>query len=312
MFTSNRVLLEKADLALSDLTTDGGLLKPAQAQAFMRLLIKESVIMGLCTVVPMRAPKQLIEKIRFGSRVLRPGVEGVALPVTDRSKPDLSKVELDAKLFKAEVRLTDEVLEDSIERGDLQNTIMTILSEAVARDMDEVIINGDTGSADLFLKQLDGILAQITTNKANFTDSTMSKTGLKAMMKLMPSEYLRDKRNFQILTSVAAETDYRDSIAARETIAGDKALVEESVALYNGVPIKAVPLFPENIGTSAHCTDAVLGNPKNINVGIWRQIKIESDRDISAGVLQIVATLRFDVKLAEQLAMVLGYNIKVV
>jgi HK97 family phage major capsid protein len=288
------------------------LLKPAQAQAFMRLLIKESVIMGMATVKPMRAPKELIEKIRFGSRVLRPGAEGVALPVTDRSKPDLSKVELDAKLFKAEVRLTDEVLEDSIERGDLQNTIMTILSEAVARDMDEVIINGDVGSPDLFLAQMDGIFAQIVTNTANFTDSVMTKTGLKAMVKLMPSEYLRDKRNMKILTSVDAETDYRDSIAARETVAGDKALIEESVALYNGYPIVPVPLFPENIGTSSHCTNAVLCNPKNINVGIWRNIKIESDRDISAGVLQIVASIRFDVKIAEQLACVKGYNIKVV
>lgn len=40
-YPSNRTILEKADLALADLTAGGGILKPAQAQKFMRLLIKE-------------------------------------------------------------------------------------------------------------------------------------------------------------------------------------------------------------------------------------------------------------------------------
>jgi hypothetical protein len=76
---SNRSILEKADLALADLTAGGGLLQPAQAQKFMRLLIKQSVLLQLATVVPMASPKQQISKIKFGSRVLRPGQEATAL-----------------------------------------------------------------------------------------------------------------------------------------------------------------------------------------------------------------------------------------
>ena len=49
----NRTILEKADLALADLTTGGGLLAPAQAQKFMRILINEAVILKQATVVPM-------------------------------------------------------------------------------------------------------------------------------------------------------------------------------------------------------------------------------------------------------------------
>ena len=37
-YLDNRTILEKADLALADLTAGGGILKPAQAQKFMRLL----------------------------------------------------------------------------------------------------------------------------------------------------------------------------------------------------------------------------------------------------------------------------------
>ena len=41
-YMSNRTILEKADLALADLTAGGGILKPAQAQKFMRLLCRRS------------------------------------------------------------------------------------------------------------------------------------------------------------------------------------------------------------------------------------------------------------------------------
>jgi len=132
---SNRSLIEKADLALADLTAGGGILKPEQAQKFMRLLIKDSVLMKLATVTPMSSPKQQIQKIRFGSRVLRPGQEATAVAAGDRTKPDLSTVELDARLFKAEVRLSDEVLEDSIERGELRQTIMEMLASAISAAM---------------------------------------------------------------------------------------------------------------------------------------------------------------------------------
>src|SRR5690606_35010115 len=77
-YTDNRTILQKADLALADLTAGGGLLKPAQAQKFMRLLIKYSPLMRLATVVPMQSPKQQLSKIKFGSRVLRPGAEVTA------------------------------------------------------------------------------------------------------------------------------------------------------------------------------------------------------------------------------------------
>jgi hypothetical protein len=54
----------------------------------------------------------------------------------------------------------------------------------------------------------------------------------------------------------------------------------------------------------------ILCNPKNLQVGIWRKIRIETWRDISAGVLRVVATLRFDVKWADELATVRVSNLR--
>jgi HK97 family phage major capsid protein len=306
----NRTLLQKADLALSDLTTDGGLLVPAQAQRFLRILINEAKVMKMATVAPMRSHKQLIEKIRFAGRVLRAGQEATALPLADRSKPDLSKVELDAKLFKAEVRLDNEVLEDSIERSQLRNTIMTIMAEAVSRDMDDVIVNGDTTSADPFFAQFDGILAQATSNVVA-AGGPLTKTVLRDMMKTMPSEFLRRRQDMAFLTSTDAEIDLRDSFNARETALGDNYLDNFRRAQYSGVPVEAIPLFPENLGGGSNETNVLLLDPKNINVGVWRNIRIETDKLVSEGVLIIVATLRFDTKYAEETAVVKATGVTV-
>ena len=310
-YLSNRSVLEKADLALADLTTGGGILKPAQAQKFMRLLIKESVLMKLATVVPMGSPKQEVSKIKFGSRILRAGQEATALGPNDRSKPDMSAVELDAKLFKAEVRLSDETLEDSIERGALRQTIMEMMAEAISRDMEEVVVSGDTTSNDPFLAVMDGVIKQATSNVVDAGGAALSKNLLRDMLKTLPSEHLRDKKAMRFLTSVDGDLSYRNTLAERATAAGDRYLEEDASVLYSGVPVQPIPLFPEDLGTNNDQTVVLLCNPKNIHVGIWRQIRIEHARDISEGTLKVVATLRFDTKLAEEPAVAKSVNVAV-
>lgn len=309
--TDNRSLLAKADLALSDLTSDAGILVPEQAQRFIRILIKEAVMMKLATVVPMRAPQQRLEKIKFGSRVLRAGQEAQALAAGDRVKPDLSKVELNAKLFKAEVRLDNEVLEDSIERAQLRQTIMTLMGEAVSRDMDEVIIQGDTASSDLFLAQFDGLLKQVTSNTYAHGTNPIDKTVFHSMIKALPIEFHRNRRDLRFLTSVNAEIDYRDSLSERATVVGDKFLEQDAPVMYAGIPIQAVPMFPENLGSGTDETDVILMDPKNLHVGIWREIRVETDKLVSEGVVLVVATMRFDVKLAHEPATVKATGIQV-
>lgn len=82
-------------------------------------------------------------------------------------------------------------------------------------------------------------------------------------------------------------------------------------ATYSGVPVIDVPMFPESQGPAKNATSILLTDPKNINVGIWRNIRVEVDKIVTDGVLVIVATLRFDVKYAEETAVVKAFNVKV-
>lgn len=307
--TENRSILQKADLALSDLVGTGGLLQPAQAAKFMRIMIKASRVLGMATVVPMRSPKQWIEKIAFGSRILRPGVEAQALAAGDRAKPDTSRVEMSAELFKAEVRLDNEVLEDNIERAELRQTIMQMMSERIALDVEELVVNGDTASSDPLLAKMDGLLKQSVSHIYDAAGATISKATLRNMLRTMPSQYLRDKRTLRYLTSVNAEITYRDSLADRQTVGGDRYLEQDVPTMYNGVPVVDVPLFPETLGAGSNQTNIVLVDPKNINVGVWRNIRIETDKLVSEGVLIIVATMRLAVKYAHEDAVVKAINV---
>lgn len=306
----NMTLLQKADLALADLSS-GGKLQPETAQKFMRILIDESKLLKLATVVPMKSEKTEVPKIRFATRILRAGQEATALAKEDRAKPNLSNVELDTKLFKAEVRLPDEVLEDNIERDQLKATIMQLMGEAISRDMDEIAVQGDTASADTFLAQFDGVLKQATSNVVDAGTAALSKTVLRDMLKSMPKPFLRNKDLLRFLTSIDAKIDLTDSYGGRETPLGDSMTFDGGQVKYQGVPVEDIPLFPENLGAGSNCTNALLTDPKNVTVGIWRQIKMETDKDVSAGVVIIVATLRFDVKFAEETAVVKATNVKV-
>ena len=303
MPTTNRSLIKKADLALANLVSDGGLLLPAQAKSFIRLLIKQGVMLSMARVIPMASFKQRINKVRFQNRVLRAGSENTALAAADRVKPDFTDVELDAKKFMAEIHLNNEVLEDNLERGQLSTTVMELLTEAITRDIDEVVIEGDTASADTFLKSFDGLIKQASSNTHAAGGVPLTKDVLRDTIKTLPKEWLRRKSQMRFLTGTDAVLDYQDHLSNRQTPLGDINMRQDEVPLYSGIPVIDVPMMPEDLG-GGNETDLLFLDPKNIVVGFWRQIRFETDKDIRAGHMIVVATMRFDVKYEEELAVV--------
>lgn len=288
----NKTILEKADLAIADLVSDGGYLETAQSQDFIRHLVDEAVFLNQTRVVPMRSHTQTIEGIRIGTRVLRPGVSAQALSASDRVKPTTNKATLTSVLVKGQIDLDDETLEDNIEQGTLRQTIIALMTEQIALDLDELAIQGDTASADPFLALYDGCLKSTTTNIVDAGITKLTDTHMKSALKTIPSAALRNKNNMKLFTSVDAEIDYRDYKASRGTPLGDMYSEEWKPVQYSGVKVMPVPLFPENLGVGTNETEGILCDPKNWANGIWRRIRIESQRSIEDGVLKIVATLR--------------------
>lgn len=304
----NQDLVKKADLALADLSANGGLLTVEQTDTFIQTLMNSPTILNAARVVTMNAPQKKINKIGMGNRMLRAAVSGVALAAADRFKPDFGNVMLTSKEVIAEMHIPYDVFEDNIEGGNinapmgssaggLQDTIMLLVGQRIALDLEELGLLGDTASLDPFLALTDGFLKRATAHVVAAAGATMTKDVFKAAIKAMPDKYLRVRGDNQFFVSTDNETDYRDTVANRVTGLGDSALVSNNSLTVFGSAVNGASLMPNSKG--------IYTNPKNLIFGIQRKINIEYDKDIRARKFIVVVTARVDFQIEETDAMVL-------
>lgn len=321
--TDNVSLLRKADLAIEDLRANGGELAPEEGATFIRKLIKQPTLLRQARVVEMSSPKRKINKIGFGKRILRKATPSVALTEQQRAKPSTEQIELNTDEVIAEVRLPYNVLEDNIERataannenantgpGGLRQTIIDLIAERAAADLEELALFADkdyTNPSDQddedYLSLTDGYL-KIAHEKGNIVDvggETIGKKVFKLGIKTMPEQYLRNKATMRHFVSTDNETEYRDTLADRNTGLGDQMIQGNSPCYAYGSPVEAVAYLPEDRGL--YC------NPLNLIFGIQRQISMEFDKDITARVYIIVLTARVAFQIEEPEALVIYENI---
>ncbi|MGN4822551.1 phage major capsid protein [Bacillus cereus group sp. MYBK139-2] len=298
MTLNNKTIIEKADVTLATLAS-GGLMNPEQADTFLRMVQNSPTILKDSRFVQMASDTLKIEKIGFGSRILRPGVEGVPLKDSDRSAPSTSTITLNAKEVIAEVHITYDTLENNIEGGNLQNTIMQMIADRAALDIEELILNGDIASTDSYLALLDGIRKQATSHVIDCAAGTFTKDVFKKAYKAVPAKYLRNPKDWKFYTSHGLEIEWKDQVAMRQTNLGDVSLQGGLASAY-GVPVEGIAMLqPYNDGEN-NVSDILLTPPKNIVTGMSRNIRIEVDKDIRSRKFIIVLTAKVDVKFEEE------------
>lgn len=299
--STNAELIQKADLALADLET-AGKLNPEQTDRFIRVLIDQPTLLNAVRTVAMNGPQMKINKIGFGSRILRPAVSATALADDQRAKPDLGQVNLETKEVIAEIHIPYDVIEDNIEKGTVQGpmqtgagglhqTIVDLIAERSALDLEELAIQGDTANlGDAYLALQDGYLKLATANAVD-VGGPFDKAAVKLALKTMPTRYLRNRSSLQHFVSVDNETEARDAYGNRSTPLGDQQ-VQGLLPIYiYGSKLTPVALMP---GANGLFTD-----PMNLIFGIQRNIMIEYDKDIRARVFIIVLTARVDFAIEE-------------
>lgn len=314
--TTNKELLQKADWAVSDLNTNGGALSPEQSNAFIRKLLVQPTILRQSRRVVMNASSRKINKIQFASRILRPAVSATPLSQGDRAKPTTDQIELNTKEVIATVYLPYDVIEDNIERGNIgqrtdgnlggstggiKDTIMDLIAERVALDLEELALLGDIGSGDAYLALTDGWLKRITSNITDAAGAPISRALLTQGMKDLPSQYRRNRAAVRHFFSHENEIDYRETVAQRETSLGDAQLQSTAPVYGAGAPVEGAALMPVATG--------MLTNPLNLIFGIQRQITVETDKDIEARIYKIVVSARVDFQVEEELAAVKYTNV---
>lgn len=326
--TTNQNLIAKADIALADLTANGGQLPTLVASNFIRRLIKTPTILAQARVIEMPSGSWKAPRIQFANRILRKATQGVALTQAQRSSPVTTEIALNAKEVIAEVQIPYDVMEEAVEQsnlnltaaqqqgnnanvptGGIRDTIVELIAERAAVDLEELGLLGDTtytsGNADdqAYLSMFDGFLKRANRD-GNVVDNGGASVGLdmfKTGMKALPDPYHRNKVQMRNYLSVDQEINYRASLGTRETGLGDDIINSNRDLVAYGVPVESVMLMPDTVGLLTH--------PKNLIFGIRRKVNLEFDKLIQSRVYIIVLTARIDVQLEEERAVVEYTNI---
>jgi HK97 family phage major capsid protein len=319
----NRALwesIQKGDISVGDLITDGGYLPPEQDNRFLRKIYQKTRLLGLVRQETMTSPIRKIHKIGITGNFLHGApASGTALDAAKRSKVFTEYVQLVTSELIGSMYIPYDVIEDNIEKDLLENTLMDeIIPQKAARDLEKVMIQGDLLSGDSLLSKFDGILAilnkgigpagagSITTNVCQFTDITgvPSDNMWEDWLETLGDEYREEEDNLRYLVNRRAIDTYARNRRARLTAEGDQVRVAGQLLdeVWRGVPILSTPRMPMDYG--------LLSNPQNFILGTQRGTQIETARDIEARMIVIVLTMRVAVGIeeSEAVSMAVGVN----
>ena len=306
---ATRDIIAKADIAVSNLISNGGF-DTQQTDTFIRGLIDMPTLLNEIRVVPMPSPQFTINKMGIGTRALHGApASGTALADAKRTATTTSKITLNSKELMCEVHIPYDVLEDNVEKAGIGGTIMALVRDKVSIDLEELVVNGDTTTlpaTDDLLCMCDGVLKRATSHVLDHTGTpvAVSLDPFKDMLKAMPNKYLRNRSAMRYYVSPHAEIDYATWLATRTTPLGDTRILGD----YSGNPALGSMVKPcANMANAK----AIFTDPKNIILGIQRNISVETDKDIRTRVLIFVLTMRVDVQIEETDAIVkyLGLNV---
>lgn len=282
-----------------------------QVTQFIELMAAQQVMLSEARTVTSSAAKWNESIIDMNGRIMRPGIEATRLAEGQRRKPATGIVEISTVLGRAEVPISDETLEDNVAGSNIVASIQRLIADQAGFDIEDLFVNGDTGSGDAWLALANGWLKQATagrTGAGNATPNTFSAASFgkdyqaifKKMLQSMPKRYLRNlKVNGRFYVPVTLEQGWRDILASRVGPLGDLSLTQSQDLTYQGVKIVPAPSFDAGIaaGSPDTCTILLSAN-SNLYAGYHRAMKFETFRDPREGATSFIITCRVDPQVA--------------
>lgn len=284
-----------------------------QVTQFIELMSAQQVMLPDVRTVTSSASKWQESIISFSDRITHGGTEATRLSASDREKPTTGLVEISTVLLRAEVPVSDEVFEDNVAGQNLVNSLERLIADRFGFDIEDLLVNGDTGSGDPYLALLDGWLKQSEAGGNTVDGSTYGKDYqaiFKSLIQAIPHRFLRNLRaQGRFYVPQTTEFEYRDILASRGTALGDLMLTQDGELRYQGILIKGVPSFA--IADPADTSSILLTNPQNLYAGFHRAMKFETWRDPREGATSFIVTARVDAEVAVPEALAIATDVDV-
>ena len=281
----------------SEMSSAKALLNEEQFNTFMRAATINQTILNDASFKRMNAMSQVVSSTKIAGRVLQNGYKSTNVTQDSLTEADVDfgKTELVSTKLKAKTSILDDDKEDNISREAFEQTLLTMMGEAVGIDLEAVCVFGDTaytsgGDADPLFSTLDGWLKNATTIVSDGAKGSGTKDfdltdGITAMfdemLYKMPAAYRQANLMKDLVYYVPFEVQeaYRNFLIDRETGLGDSSLLNADQLQYKGIPVKYAPVLDAADGRTVHGNVAsILTVPEFLWYGVYKDLSVEPNR----------------------------------
>lgn len=305
-------------------TSSGGQLSAENAKKFINTTVDQTPFLKKISTVQMTASTRNIDTLGVQSRQIRGAAQG-STP-TKISTADFARRTLETKTGKLPYDVSFEFLEENIEEKDADATLQTVFATQFGNDLLDMACNGDeslaatitdagenglddttgltqddhtflrinNGWRKLFKAEDSGVhlvdLKALTTWKARFA----------AVLAALPAKWKKDLNKLSWIMNPNDYEEYKQEIGGTAADLGIKILTESTDIKALGIAVEAVAFWPEG--------ELALTDPKNLYVGIGRDMRVGKFANERAGQLEYTITSKFDFEFAVGDAIAYGYD----
>jgi hypothetical protein len=293
-----------------DMNTARALLNDEQFNTFMRAAITEQSILADASFRKMNTMNQVVSNTKIVGRVLQTGyktVDGAQVTQNELTEATIGfgKAELNSTKLKAKTSILDDDKEDNIEREQFEQTLLTMMGEAVGLDIEALNVFGDSSytsgspaAPDKLFSTYDGWLTQtadsainsqgvITAAGSGTADFDLDDTVeamFDAMIGKMPTAYraagLLNRMNFYVPWEVY--DSYQNLLASRETGLGDTNVTGRPNLTYKNIPVKYSPVLDAEDGRTVYGNvPSILTIPEFLWYGVYKDLSVEPNRVVA-------------------------------
>lgn len=223
----------------------------------------------------------------------------------------------------AETQFTYELLEDNIKKNNLMNMVLNEIRRKIPANLEMLILAGDKNispATNDFLCMEDGLIKRCFTQgpagrpSLGLTGAHLVSAAGQSMdtalwydlERNVPEKYNTHGSNYIYITHRDVELAWRESRALRGTSIGDQYVFENKKAMALGREIYTSPFMPVDANGR---TFLVLMDPKQIVLGTYRTMTLESMRNIQNQKILFVWSTRIGLALEEPDAIGLVYDL---
>ncbi len=268
-------------------------------------------------MVTMLSYQKAIDIIGYSGRGLVTGLDSNgakrALSDSDKKAPDFGRNLLTAKEYDLYVLLDDEAVLKSVAKNNLQQLVEDVSSKQIGSDMGEIGLFGDTSISYATDKELhagDGWIKKAghklygiesATAAKDYDFNALATTDMvidmfQAMIDKLPEQYQGDPSKLAFYVAPKVARAYRRWLAERNTALGDTAVASNAPIFYEGIEVISVYQLGLTNGSAVSGGNAALLSYKeNFVTGVFVDVEIETQRDITARATKMVAATWFDV-----------------